>query len=429
MHPAYRSDKPGVAPDCGMQLEPVYAGDGVKPQYRRDPMPPGTVQVSPEQQHDIGVKTERIARNPGSHVFRLTGRVALDETRVYRVAAAIDGWVRKVGPIVAGSIIKKDEVLATFYSREFLTAQQTYLYALDTMDRYRKTESTEQLKLTGAQIRASEENLESLGMSETQRKEVARTREIAREIELRSPVNGLLTVRNASPGLRFDRGAELFRICDLSRAWIFADVFENDAWIIGMAKSATVRYQGKMFPVRMSAGLPQFDAASRALKVRFEMDNPGFLLRPDMFVDVELQVDLPPAVTAPEDAVLSSGLKKTVFVDRGDGFFEPRQVETGWRAGDRVQIIKGLEPGERIVVAGNFLLDSESRMKAAASPGGAGPARDAACGMEIDPAKAAARTEYKGKTYYFCSKNCKEKFDRDPATYSNRVAWAGGHHD
>ena len=144
------------------------------------------------------------------------------------------------------------------------------------------------------------------------------------------------------------------------------------------------------------------------------------LLRPDMFVDVEFPVKLPPALTVPVDAVLDSGLRKTVFVDRGNGFFEPRQVETGWRMGDRVEIVKGLMPGERIVISGTFLLDSESRMKMAAAgmsaKAEARAAKDPICGMNVDESKAKAAgriSEYGGKTYYFCADHCKQQFDLD----------------
>ena len=285
------------------------------------------------------------------------------------------------------------------------------------MDRSQDKESEEQLKLTKAQMRASEENLEFLGMSEAQIQEVARTRQIASDIELRSPAAGLVLARNAFPGLRFERGGELFRIADLYHIWILADVFENDALLVRAARSAAVRYQGKTIPVRMSKALPQFDAASRALKVRLEMDNPNFLLRPDMFVDVEFQVTLPPGVAVPVDAVLDSGVRKTVFVEAGDGYFEPRLVETGWCTGDLIQITKGIEPGERVVVSGNFLLDSESRMKLTARGAAAAAGKDPVCGMDAGPAKAAVSSAYRGKTYYFCSKGCKEKFDRVPEQY------------
>lgn len=173
----------------------------------------------------------------------------------------------------------------------------------------------------------------------------------------------------------------------------------------------------------MSQVLPQFDPATRTLKVRLEADNPGYALRPDMFVDVELPIGFPATIAVPVDAVVDSGLKKTVFVDRGEGFFEPRQVETGWRFDDRVEIVKGLKPGEQIVVSGNFLIGSESRLKAEAA-GMYAPVKDPVCGMEVDKskAKAAGRTvEFHGKTYFFCSDRCERDFEKSPERYLEKL--------
>jgi Cu(I)/Ag(I) efflux system membrane fusion protein len=364
MHPAYKSDKPGIAPDCGMQLEAVYAGSEASDvSGRQFSSAPGSVHISERKQLSIGLRTEEVTRASRDHMLRVLGRVALDETRIYRVAVAADGWVRHAGAITSGSVVHKDDVLATFYNRDFLTAQQTYLYALNTMDRFQENESADQLKLTKAQMRAASENLEFLGMGERQLHEIARTREIATDIELRSPVTGLVVTRNAFSGLRFDRGSELFRIADLSHVWILADVFENDARLLRAVRRATVRYQDRLLPVHLSSALPQFDPVSRALKVRLETDNADLSLRPDMFVDVEFQVSLPATIAVPVDAVIDSGLRKTIYVETPESYFVPRQVETGWRLGDNVEIISGLAAGERIVVAGNFLLDSESRMR------------------------------------------------------------------
>jgi Cu(I)/Ag(I) efflux system membrane fusion protein len=166
-----------------------------------------------------------------------------------------------------------------------------------------------------------------------------------------------------------------------------------------------------------------FDEAARTLKVRLETDNPGFALKPGMFVDVEFTVELPTALVVPADAIVDTGLRKTLFVDRGNGFFEPRQVETGWRIGDQVEITKGLMPGERIVISGTFLIDSESRMKASAQGVSGTAAKDPVCGMAIDQKRAAAAgrsSEYKGTTYYFCSDGCKKDFDKEPAKYAGR---------
>jgi RND family efflux transporter MFP subunit len=364
MHPAYKSDKPGIAPDCGMRLVPVYADSEAESTDQRAVSSTGSVHITAGQQRTIGLETETVAPTAGIHTFRVLGRIALDETRIYPLVTATDGWVRKVGPIVTGGIVEKDELLATYYNREFLAAQQSYLFALSTMDRFKEAgKSEDQLKATGSQVRASGDNLESLGVGETQLSEIARTRQIASEIEFRSPVAGLVVARNAFSGLRVERGKELFRIADIHHVWILADVFENDAPLLRAARSATARYQDRQLPVRISNSLPLFDPVSHALKVRLETDNSGFLLRPDMFVDVEFQVSLPKGIAVPVDAVIDSGVRKTVYVENADGGFTPRPVETGWRMGDTVQITKGLEPGERIVVAGTFLLDSESRMK------------------------------------------------------------------
>lgn len=385
-------------------------------------LPLGTVNVSPEKQQLIGIKVTMVEKAPVRHTLRVLGRVTLDEARVFRVAAAVDGWVRSAGPIVTGSIVRKDEVLATFYNRDFLTAQQTYLYALNTMDRFKEKESEEQLKLTRAQMRAAEENLEFLGMGEVQIQEIARTRQIARNIELRAPVAGLVLARNAFTGLRFDRGTELFRIADLSKVWVLADVFENEAEYLkpGLQLKFTLPHQKKVFQAKVSDVLPQFDPATRTIKVRLEADNPGYALRPDMFVDVELPISLPPAIAVPADAVLDSGLKKTVFVDHGKGAFEPREVETGWRIGNRVEIVRGLKPGEQIVISANFLIDSESRLELAASGMYGTLTKDPVCGADVSinkAEKAGRKSTYQGKTYYFSFDECKEQFEKNPAHY------------
>jgi RND family efflux transporter MFP subunit len=225
-----------------------------------------------------------------------------------------------------------------------------------------------------------------------------------------------------SPGQQFEKGFEWYRLANLDRVWVLADLFPNEAGDMkpGMKARVTLLDQKKEFHATVAKVLPQFDPNSRTLQVRLELDNPGYVLRPDMFVDVEFPVTLPPALTVPADAILDSGLRKTVFVDRGNGFFEPRQVETGWRHGDRVEITKGLEPGERIVISGTFLVDSESRLEMAATGMVETLAKDPVCGMDISMTKAekaGRRSDFKGKSYYFCADECKEQFDKEPKRY------------
>jgi multidrug efflux pump subunit AcrA (membrane-fusion protein)/YHS domain-containing protein len=269
------------------------------------------------------------------------------------------------------------------------------------------------------------DNLRGLGMGDPQIEEIGRIRQITQDIWITSPADGFVTARNVSPGQRFLKGTELFQIADLSRVWVLADVYEHEAHYFrpGLKANLTSPYQKRSYQGTVSKVLPVFDSNTRTLKVRFETDNPGFVLRPDMFVDVELPISLPPAITVPSDAVLDSGLKKTVFVDRGKGFFEPREVETGWRLGNRVEITKGLVPGEKIAMSGTFLIDSESRMELAAAGMVGTLAKDPVCGVDVSvnkAEKAARKSKYRDMTYYFSSDECKQKFDKNPHQYTKR---------
>ena len=257
-------------------------------------------------------------------------------------------------------------------------------------------------------------------MDDQQIEELKDTRKFTENVIIHAPESGLVLSRDVAPGLRFQKGTVLYRVADLRRVWILADLFENEANLLRAGLTAKVSYPqlGKSFNARVSEVLPEFDPATRTLKVRLETDNPGYALRPDMFVDVEFQLDRPPMLTVPPDAVVDTGLRQKLFVDRGDGRFEPRQVVTGQRFGDQVQIVSGLKEGERVVVSANFLLDSESRMQAAAMGLHDNSVDDPVCGMKVDPLKAGDRQSiYEGKTYFFCNPSCKERFDREPERY------------
>jgi RND family efflux transporter MFP subunit len=322
----------------------------------------------------------------------------------------------------AGTLVKKNEILASLYAPELLPATQSYLFALAAFERL-ETEDVNQIAVAKTILQRAEESLRNLGVSEPQIEELRTTRQSSPSVIIASPVDGFILQRNVLVGQRVDRGAELYRIADLRRVWILADVYENQLPFIhsGMKAGITAPQQNRQYEATVSAAQPIFDEATRTMKVRLETDNPGFALKPGMFVDVAFAIDLPATLVVAADAIVDTGLRKTLFVDRGNGFFEPRQVETGWRIGDQVEVIKGLMEGERIVIAGTFLIDSESRMKAAAQ-GVFGPAaKDPICGMDVDEKRAAAAgrtSEYKGSTYYFCSDGCKKDFDKEPGKYA-----------
>jgi RND family efflux transporter MFP subunit len=262
-------------------------------------------------------------------------------------------------------------------------------------------------------------------MSEKQLKELASTKQLTDRVFILAPATGFITARNVSPGQRFDKGTEWYQIANLDKIWILADLFPNDAGNAkpGMQARVTLPGQNKDLYATVAKVLPQLDPSSRTLKVRLELDNPGHVLRPDMFVNVEFPVTRPPALTVPADAILESGLNRTVFVDRGNGYFEPREVETGWRHGGRVEITKGLDPGEKIVLSGNFLIDSESKLQLAAQGMYTTLSRDPVCGTDVSPVKAekaGRKIVYRGKTYYFDSDECKQKFQKDPERYAEK---------
>jgi membrane fusion protein, copper/silver efflux system len=411
MHPNYQSEHAGDCPSCGMRLVPVSADKAPSDTS-------GAVQVGAAQQQLIGVRTDEVHQATASHLLRVPGRIAVDDARLYRIIAGADGWLRDLGANSAGTFVKKKQVLASYYTPNLIAAAQTFVFALQTNAQAQSGDATigYQRGTTVLSLQVALDSMRTLGISDFQIEEIRQSRIAPDKIHIYSPIDGFVIARNISPQQRFDKGAEMFRIADIGHVWVMTDIFEKDRDFLKPGAMATIRYRGREIPARMSDVLPQFDPQSRTLKTRFELDNPGFVLRPDMFVDVEIHVNMPPAITLPADAVVDSGRQKTVYVDRGSGYFEPRLVKTGWRLGDRVQITEGLEPGEHIVVSSNFLIDSESRMKltAASVPPAPAPSaeKDPVCGMNVDPkAPHAIQARHAGKTYTFCSEKCRKEFE------------------
>jgi membrane fusion protein, copper/silver efflux system len=378
MHPDYRSDHPGNCPSCGMPLETDRAAAASGNDATVPALPHGAVQVSPERQQAIGMRLGVVSRFAGTRRLRTSGRVAADENRTYPIVAALSGWIRDVGAVATGDAVRKDQVLASFSapdSREFESEQRSYYTSVEMLYRLQSAQPAAhdwRRSLDGIERMA--DGLRNMGVSNSQIREMGKRRELVHDIRVESPVDGFVLKRSVSPGLRFDRGFEFYRIADLSRVWILADVYRDQAPFIRRGASAriTTADNSRVLPATVSPSEPMFDEATLTLKVRLEAANPQWALKPGMFVDVEFPVALPPTLVVPADAIVDSGLRKTVFVERGNGYFEPRLVETGSRIGDDVEVTKGLVPGERIVISGTFFVDSESRMKAGAR-GGANP--------------------------------------------------------
>jgi Cu(I)/Ag(I) efflux system membrane fusion protein len=375
MHPAYTSDKPGIAPDCGMPLVPVYS-DEVEHKLtssRTEPLPAGAVSIDVVTQRLLGIQVAPAEKAGAMRTVRVVGRVVPEDARVYSVNSGVDGFIRATFQDSVGTQVKKDQKLATYYSPDFLAAASGFLAATERMPgavgkdgaRFTPNFGGSIAREGVKSIQGYTDRLRNLGMSDEQIQQVANSRELPDSIDVVAPADGFIVARSISPGQHVDHMMEFYRIADLSRVWVVAEVFEQEAENLhpGGIAQVSLRGEGHQLPARLTDSLPQSEPGGGTVKLRLEAENPRFILRPNMLVDVELPVRLPPAVTVPLDAVIDSGESARVYVERGEGIFEPRQVETGWRTGDLVEILHGLAPGERVVVSATFLVDSESRLK------------------------------------------------------------------
>ena len=363
MHPEYRSDRPGDCPSCGMKLELVKPASSAAPAMSgSDGMAmPDMIEVSAERQQTIGVRFGTAEQVSGHRILRTTGRVAAKESATYQVVAGASGWIRAVMVTTPGTQVTKDQILAEFYSPDLISAEQQYFALVDAAERSGRDVGV------AANLQRSANTLRNMGVSDLQLEEMKRDRDFSQNIHVLSPATGVVLQRNISTGLRFDRGFEFYQVADLSSVWIIADLSAVQADQIrpGTSVRVSLPQRGRELQARVSQTQPLFDDATRTLKVRLDAANPGAALTPGMSVDVDFPLNLPAGLAVPADAIVDTGLRKTLFVDRGNGFFEARQVETGWRIGDQIQVTQGLSAGERIVISGTFLIDSESRMKAA----------------------------------------------------------------
>jgi len=363
MHPWYKSDKPGIAPDCGMKLVPMYAGEQLPNRVAAN-----AVQVSPEKQQSIGVEYGTAEYETTADTIRAAARVTLDETKIVKVQTRLEGWIDRVFADFTGKYVKKGDPLATVYSPDALATQQEYLLALRAQHIMHDDAMPAMAAGNDNLVAAARKRLELWDISGPQIDEVGRTGKPIENLTVYAPASGYVTERNAFPKQHVTSDTVLYTLADLSSVWVLADVFEYEAAGVRLGQAATLTLDylpGRTFYGRVSYILPGVDPASRTLKARIAFDNPGGLLKPDMYGQVEIHTGGARRLMAPESAVLDSGDRQVVYVDRGNGNLEPRPVRVGEHVGGKVEILAGLTAGERIVTSGNFLLDSESQLKAA----------------------------------------------------------------
>lgn len=348
MHPSVRSSTPGTCPICAMDLVPVS----------RTELETGTIRLDEKQRQLIGVKTGVVERKVAELPIRAVGRVAYDETRLTDITLKFRGWVGEVFADSTGVPVEQGEPLFTVYAPELLSAQEEFL---ESTRRSRSDPRAPSRLLESARRR-----LLLWDMSEAQISELARTGKPSIYVSIHSPVSGIVVEKNVVDGSSIEPGTRLYRIADLSRVWVEADLYEADLPLVKVGEKATVTLSylpGESFTGTIDYVYPYLDSPTRTGRVRLIVPNESGQLKPDMYADVELSVPLGEQLLVPEDAVIRAGKTNLVFVDLGEGRLAPRKLELGRRTPEGYVVASGLEPGETVVTSGNFLIAAESKLK------------------------------------------------------------------
>jgi len=352
----YKSNHPGRAPDCGMKLVPVYADATTTTAASSTVAGYANVSVPAQRQQLIGVKLATAELRNLSRTIRTTGRVAVDERRTAQVRTKFDGFVEALYVNFTGQPVRRGDPLLAVYSPDLLATQNELILA---------ERNHSDLGRTLAD--AARTRLRLFDMSTADIDRVARTGKPMHDVIVRSPVAGVVMTKNVVAGGRVMPSDTLYEIADLSHVWLLADVYEAELPSVHVGASAHVMIGGQTLAGRVTFIGPIVAAQTRTANVRIELDNVAGLLKPDMYADVILQQPQGASVAIPDSAVMNTGTRSVVFVARGDGTFEPRQVTIGEKANGFYAIRSGVQAGERVVVDANFLVDSESRLKSALS--------------------------------------------------------------
>lgn len=375
----------------GMDYIPVYVGDEVQT---------GQIKISPEKVQKLGVRTEPAALRELVRTVRAVGQFQLDERRLHTVTTKFEGYIEKLHVNATGQPVKRGQPLMEVYSPELVSAQEEYLIAWN--GRQSLSSGTEESLVGVSRLAESAlKRLRNWDISDAQLQRLKKDGKATRTLTLYSPANGVVLEKMAVAGIRFMPGEPLFKIADLSSIWLLADVFEQDLTLVHVGQSVKINvnaYPDKVLTGKVSYIYPTVTPETRTAKIRVELDNTNGILKPEMYATVQLvsghgKAD---ALMVPDSAVLDSGTRQIVLIQRAEGLFEPRDVKLGMRGNGYVEVIEGLSAGENVVVSANFLIDAESNLKAAI--GGFGHSAHGSKDKPVTdkPATPAVNSEHKG---------------------------------
>lgn len=391
MHPSVRSQDPNAkCPICSMDLVPVMK-KGVTPapqpghstnQAMTENMPgtamqatgtnaaeqPSEFVVPVERQQRIGVTYGKIEERPFALSIRAVGVVAPDKQRRWDYVTRVDGYIEKLFVFSPGEVVEADAPLLTIYSPDLLTTENEFLDALKTRDETLKKGDPIMLESTRHLVESAKERLRLWNITAEQIGEVEKTRKPQEMLTLKSPFKGIVQELVVDQGRRVTAGERLVNLADLSVVWVWAEFYENEVALLKKdlpVTIATSAYPGEQFNGKISLVNPFLNGSSRTARVRIDVENPELKLRPEMYANIELKIDMGKGLAVPVPAVLPTGQRDIAFVDKGDGKLEPRFVQLGRKYGDVYQLLAGLKEGERVVTSANFLIDAEAKVQGA----------------------------------------------------------------
>lgn len=390
MHPFIIKDKPGSCPICGMELiKKLNDAQNVSPQtaeQQQQATQLGQVALSAVQRVMANVATEAARTQTLTKELNAVGLVQYDQSRQAKVTAWIAGRIDRLNVSTVGAFVSKDRPVAEVYSPELLASQQEYLLAVKSRDQLKNSPIPSISQNGEGLVASARQRLMLYGVKESQIAELEKAGKPTIKLPVYTPLSGVVIEKMVQQGQYVNVGDALFNIADLSSVWVEIEVYENEFQNIKIGQAVEIRSQsfpGRAFSGRVSFIYPFLDPKTRTVKARVEMPNPGLKLKPDMFVNAVIKVGLGSAVVVPVTAVMDTGRRQVAWVETRPGVFEPREVQVGQRTDDKIQILSGIKPGERVAVSGAYLIDSEAQLRGGSAqdhsqhgevkPGGAPP--------------------------------------------------------
>jgi len=397
MHPSVHSKDPGKCPICSMDLVPVMKKEGgeATPQPQGDEIkggekkaPSGEMQGMPgmpgmkegemkgvekpsefvvpvERQQQIGVRYAKVERKPLAHTIRAVGLIVPDKTRNWQFVSRVDGYVQKLYVTAPGELVDKNAPLLSIYSPDLLTSEREFVELLRMRDQAKSKDARETPQRL---IESTKRRLQLWNVTGEQIAELEKKRKASDTLTLLSPFRGVVQSVPLEQGKNVKVGDMLVEVADLSVVWLWAEFYENELSMLQVGQKLGITaqsYPGPNYDGTISLIDPFLDATKRTAKVRIDIPNPDFKLRPGMYVNAELEMDMGAALTVPVTAVMPTGTRSIVFVDKGEGKLEPRIVQLGTKYGDIYEVQSGLQENERVVASANFLIDAESKVQGA----------------------------------------------------------------